>query len=129
MEFIDELEVVPDPLPVSWQSKLLEEPETDFLGAVRGHGENGNVVQLWYLNRRWVQAVLAAVTALFVIPLFRLTIRIEWSEWFERHVAVSWLILATVWWLFLTVSAFGSVLLVVAIIRALTQYKLVKPAA
>ena len=129
VEFIDELEVVPDPLPVSWQSKLLEEPETDFLGAVRGHGENGNVVQLWYLNRRWVQAVLAAVTALFLIPLFRLTIRIEWSEWFERHVAVSWLILATVWWLFLTVSAFGSVLLVVAIIRALTQYKLVKPAA
>ena len=100
---------------------------TEFAGEVRGHGNVDGLVQLWRLDRRLVRGGLAALLALILIPLFRRTIRIEWSESLHRHVAVSWLLLAIVLWLFLTPSAFGLLLVIVAVIHAVTQYHPAKP--
>ena len=125
---IDQLEPVPEPQPDNWQTRLMDEPVTDFAGALRGYGTQDGNLQLWLIDRRWLQGIFSSVLAIVLIPLFRRTIRLEWSLWLQRHVAVSWLLLATFWWLFLTPSAFGSILLVVAIIKAVTQYKPAKPA-
>ncbi len=129
VESLDQLEPVPDAPSISWHARLLEEPTTDFEGTVRGSGDREGTIRLWRFDRRWVLGGCSAILALILIPLLRRIIRVEWSEWLHRHVAVSWLMLATFWWLFLTPSALGTILLIVALFRALTQYKLAKPSA
>ena len=125
---LDQLEPAPDAPPsISWQARLLEEPATDFEGTVRGSGDRNGLIRFWRFDRRWVLGCCSAILAVILIPLFRWVIRVQWSEWLHRHVAVSWLLLATFWWLFLTPSALGTLLLIVSLFRAVTQYKLVKP--
>ena len=129
VETLDQLEPVPDAPSISWHARLLEEPTTYFVGTVRGSGDRKGTIRLWRFDRRWSFGGCSAVLALILIPLLRQIIRVEWSEWLHGHVAVSWLMLATFWWLFLTPSALGTILLIVALFRALTQYKLAKPSA
>ena len=129
VEMLDELEPVPDAPPISWQTRLLDDPATDFEGTIRGSGNHDGFIRLWQFDRRWILGGCSAILAVILIPLLRRIIRIEWSEWLHRHVAVSWLMLATFWWLFLTPSALGTMLLIVALFRAVTQYKLARPSA
>jgi hypothetical protein len=128
VESLDQLEPVSDAPSISWHARLLEEPASDFKGTVRGSGNRDGTIRLWRFDRRWILGGCSAVLALILIPLFRRIIRVEWSEWLHRHVAVSWLMLATFWWLFLTPSALGTVLLLVAMFSAVTQYKHAKQA-
>ena len=124
---LDQLEPVPDAPSMSWHARLLEEPATDFEGTVRGSGDRDGTIQLWQFDRRWILGGCSAIFAVMLIPILRRVIRVELSEWLHRHVAVSWLMLATFWWLFLTPSALGTILLLVALVRAVTQYKLARP--
>ena len=123
VESINQLESVPDATVETWQTRLMEEPVLDYTGAIRGHSDEKGEVRLWRIDLRWLQGAFTLLAACLLIPLFRRTIRIEWSEWLHRHIAVSWLLLATFWWLFLTPSSFGSFLLIVAAIRAATEYR------
>lgn len=123
VDAIDQLEPIPDAQPENWQIRLLEEPVTDFSGAVRGHADTDGRILFWRIDRRWPQGIFSLLLAALLIPLLRRVIRLEWSQWLQRNVAVSWLLLATVWWLFLTPSAFGSTLFLVAIFKAATQYR------
>lgn len=123
VEVIDQLEPIPEAEPETWQTRLLEEPVTDFEGAVRGTIETDGRIQFWRLDRRWPQLLFSLGFAALLIPVLRRIIRLEWSQWLQGNVAVSWLLLATVWWLFLTPSAFGSMLLLVAALKAVTQYR------
>ena len=127
VETLDQLEPVPDSPSNNWHARLLEEPASDFEGTVRGVGDRDGTIRLRRIDWRWILGGCSAILAVILIPLLRRIIRIEWSEWLHRHVAVSWLLLATFWWLFLTPSVLGTILLFVALFRAVTQYKLAKP--
>jgi hypothetical protein len=67
--------------------------------------------------------LVSLILAIVLIPICRRLIRLEWSGWLHQHVGISWLMLALFWWLFLTPSAFGPVLLILGLIRALLQSK------
>jgi len=125
---INQLEAVPNAPALSWYARLLEGPLTDQTAGIRGVGEKNVPIRFWMFDRRLILAASSLLLALILIPMFRRLIRIEWSEWLHRHVAVSWLLLAGFWWLFLTPSAFGPMLVVVAIGRGMSQYKPLKPA-
>jgi len=120
---IDELDPATEVVPENWQTKLLEEPVTDASSTLRGQSTDGGVIRVWQLDRRWLQIGLTLFTAVVLIPLLRKIIRIEWSEWLQQHVATSWLLLATVWWLFLTPSVLGSILLLTALFRSVIPLK------
>lgn len=118
---INELEPVPPAPPLNWHARLLQGPVTDSLSAIRGRSNNAGQVMFWQFDRRIVLGLCSMITALFLIPILRRSIRVEWSRWLHRHVLISWFLLAIVWWLFLTPSALGPILLVIGLIRAATQ--------
>ena len=120
---IDQLDPAIEAVPENWQTKLMEEPVTDVSSTLRGQGVEGGIIQVWQLDRRWLQIGFTLLTAVILIPLLRKIIRIEWSDWLQRHVAASWLLLATVWWLFLTPSVLGSILLLTALFRFVIPLK------
>lgn len=129
VDAINQLEPVPAAPPISWHARLLEGPVTDSAAAIRGHANKDGVVRFWQFDRRLILGICSIVMVLILIPVFRRTIRIEWSRWLHRHASISWLLLATVWWLFLTPSAFGPALLIVGALRAASQYTPIRPEA
>lgn len=124
---INQLEAVPNAPNISWYARLLEGPLTDQTEAIRGVGEQNVPIRFWTFDRRLLLVACSFVLALILIPLLRRLIRIEWSEWLHHHVAISWLLLATFWWLFLTPSALGPLLLIVGMVRAMRQHKPITP--
>jgi hypothetical protein len=122
IDVINQLEPVPEAPPVSWHARLLEGPVTDSAAAIRGTADGDAQVRLWQFDRRILQIGVAVLLAVILVPLLRQTIRTEWSRWLHRHTAISWTLLAVVWWLFLTPSALGPVLFVFGLVRTCTQH-------
>ncbi len=128
-EAINQLKPVPPTPSISWHARLLEGPATETKSAIRGIGNQEGTIVLWQFNGPVVLFVYSVLLGLLLVPLCRRLIRIEWSEWLHRHVAISWLLLATFWWLFLTPSAFGPVLLVLGLLRTSMVAKTAKAVA
>ena len=122
VERIDLLERVPTTTVVNWSARLLDGSTSESDSSIRGYADERIPIVVWQFDRRMMQQIGSIVLALCLIPLLRRTIRIEWSRWLRRHTAISWLLLAFVWWLFLTPSVLGLFLLVVSIARAVSQY-------
>jgi hypothetical protein len=118
-EEINQLEPVPPAPPLSWQMRLLEGPVTDSDAALRGRTDRPAQFQFWQFNEHLLMYAMSLIVAVILIPICRRLIRLEWSGWLHQHVGISWLMLALFWWLFLTPSAFGPVLLILGLIRAL----------
>ena len=105
IEVINRLERVSDSPPAGWQTLLIEHPTPETPTVVFGRKGALDSVRYVQIDRRFVHAGFSVLFAILLIPVLRWLIRIEWSEWLDRQVLVSWLILAFVWWLFLTPSA------------------------
>jgi hypothetical protein len=123
---LNQLEAATTPPPTNWSNQLLDEPQDAGDFALRGSITGEKMIQIRQIDQRFVRSAFMVILPLILVPFFRRTIRIEWSAWLHRHVAFSWFLLATVWWVFLTPSVFGTVILIVAIARAFTQYKPLK---
>ena len=123
IEVINRLERVSDSPPAGWQTLLIEHPTPETPTVVFGRKDALDSVRYLQIDRRFVHAGYSVLFALFLIPVLRWLIRIEWSEWLDRQVLVSWLILAFVWWLFLTPSALGPILSLAGFARAATHRK------
>ncbi len=123
---INQLERVSPASPNNWQAQLFEGPVADSQQAIRGQPRQGAQIQVKRFDWRQFQIVFSVLLALILMPILRGTIRIEWSGWLHRQVVMSWLLLALVWWLFLTPSVFGPCLLIVALIQAVSQFKSIK---
>lgn len=119
---INQLERVPPAPAISWHMRLLEEPVTDGDNAIRGWTDGAANIRVVQFNLSFWNMVGSVMLALILVVMFRRTIRIEWSDWLHRHVAISWLLLSIIWWLFLTPSMLGVCLMAVASIRAMMQY-------
>ena len=119
---INQLERVPPAPAISWHTRLLEEPVTEGENAIRGRTDQSAHIRVVRFNLQFWKAIGSGILALILVAMFRRTIRIEWSDWLHRHVAMSWLLLSIVWWVFLTPSVLGSCLMIVALVRAMTQY-------
>lgn len=120
---LNQLESAPTLQSISWSNRLLDRSDGDSMESLQGSPTNGEFVEVWQFDRHWIQVGSSILLATILIPLLRRIIRVEWSAWLHRNVAISWLLLAIVWWIFLTPSVFGTVLLIVAIIRAAAQYR------
>lgn len=119
---INQLERVPPAPAISWHTRLLEEPVTEGENAIRGRTDKSADIRVIQFNLQFWKVVGSCMLAVILVAMFRRTIRVEWSDWLHRHVAMSWFLLSVVWWLFLTPSVLGPCLMVVALIRAMTQY-------
>lgn len=128
VERINQLERVPPTPPISWRAQLFEGPVADSELAIRGQASPDGTIQLHRWNWQMLRVFSSLLLAVILISMFRRAIRVQWSEWFYQHVAVSWLLLAAVWWLFLTPSLLGPCLVIVALLQARSQYKSAKQA-
>lgn len=106
---ISQLETSSMVAPLSWSTQLVQGDET--VNAIRGHAVQKQPIRIWNYDRRAMNVGLSTLFALFLIPIFRRLIRIEWSDWLVGHSALSWSVLAAFWWLFLTPSALGPAVL------------------
>lgn len=122
VERINLLERVPATTAVNWSGRLIDGSVSESDRSIRGYAEENVPIVVWQFDRRMVQRIGSLVLAIGLIPILRRTIRIEWSYWLRKHTAISWLLLATVWWLFLTPSVLGLCLLFFSLVRAATQY-------
>jgi hypothetical protein len=118
---INQLEPAPAAPPANWHTRLLEATSTDNAAAICGSTTVDGQIRIWKFDRRVIQIACSLLLALILIPLFRRTIRIEWSRWLHAHTVISWSLLAGVWWLFLTPSALGPILFVVGLGRTFSQ--------
>jgi hypothetical protein len=106
---VNQLETSSATPPPSWSTQLIQGDET--VNAIRGHTVQNQQIWIWKYDRRAMNVGLSILFALFLIPIFRRLIRIEWSAWLAVHPALSWIAFAVFWWLFLTTSALGPVVL------------------
>ncbi|WP_397569681.1 hypothetical protein [Schlesneria sp. T3-172] len=125
---IDELEPVPDAPQISWQSRLLEEPPADCEGCIRGLSQHEGRINIVQINDTWLLCTVSCLLALILVPLLRQVIRVKWGQFLDRHISISWLLLALIWWFFLTPSAFGPLLMIVLALRMLISQTSRKPA-
>ena len=126
---INQLERVPDSPTISWYARLFEEPTIESEYSILGRTSRNATVSIRQFDWRAWKSVGAALLSLILVLMLRRTIRIEWSGWLNLHVAFSWLLLATFWWLCLTPSALGPCLLAIAMAKAVSQYRPAKSPA
>lgn len=80
-------------------------------------------IGFWLLDRNWLATVAALLLGLVVIPVLRYLIRLEWGEWLNARVTVSWLLLGLFWWLYLTPGVLGPAMIAIAVFRAALHRK------
>ena len=127
IEAIDHLEPVPEAPQSSWQSRLLEESAADCSGCIRGQSDREGRIDVLQYNYHWLMNLGSCLLALILVPLLGLLVRMKWGLYIRRQVAISWMLLAMIWWFFLTPSAFGPLLMVVSILRMITPQASAKP--
>jgi len=97
----------------------VEEPLLDLPQALRvALPEDHHSVNFWVLDRRWLNAVGALLLTLLAIPVFRRFIRLDWGEWLSARTTLAWLLLGSIWWLWLTPGPVGPLIITIAIVRA-----------
>lgn len=111
---------LPGPMPLESRGIKLNEQFADLPHALRvAVADENPSVDFWLLDRRWMNGVGACLACLVAIPLFRRMIRLEWGEWLKTRATVAWLLLGTVWWLWLSPGPVGPAIIASAIIRLL----------
>lgn len=110
------------PTPAEVRIQPAEEPLLDLPQALRvALPADHNSVNFWVLDRRWLNAVSALLLTLIAIPIFRRFIRLDWGEWLSVRTTLAWLLLGSIWWLWLTPGPFGPLIITIAIARATLQ--------
>jgi hypothetical protein len=79
-------------------------------------------VAFWHIDRWLLAGLLAAATLLVTLPFARPLFRAEIGERLTHWEPVSWIVLGTVWWLFLVPSAVGLLLFSVAVAKLVRRW-------
>jgi hypothetical protein len=84
----------------------------------------------WRIDRHWARWLLRCLLVLILLPLLRLVVRREWSEWLKAHPHAATALLGLVWWLCLSPSIVGFALVVWSAVRAVSvQRPIAAPAS
>jgi hypothetical protein len=116
----------PDPADSGLERTMLFAPAGPTADAsIRGELQAADVpqtVRFWQVDRWILAGLLATLALLIALPVARLLFRAEIGERLAGWEPVSWIILGTVWWLFLIPSVVGLVLFSIAVAKLVRRW-------